>query len=267
MVEQSFAGKTVLITGASRGQGAAEARRFARSGGDVVMCDVLDEDGTRAAAAIRAEGGNAIYRHLDVTDATQWRAVVDETAGELGGVHVLVNNAGIALRSGRLLSITTEDLDRLMDVNLKGPLLGIQAVAETMRRSGGGAIVNIGSVAGLTGHFATGYSATKWALRGLTRSAALELVDWGIRVNAVHPGVVATPIVEGSDDFVEAMRVATPMQRVATPDEIASVVAFLSGDAAGFITGLDVVVDGGFSEFGLYWGVDRAVKARDDPRW
>jgi 3alpha(or 20beta)-hydroxysteroid dehydrogenase len=266
-VEQSFAGKTVLITGASRGQGEAGSRLFAQAGANVVMCDVLDPEGHAAAAAIEAEGGSAIYRHLDVTDPEGWRDVVDLVSGELGGPHVLVNNAGIALRTGRLLTLSPADLDRLMAVNLKGPLLGIQNVAERMRDGGGGAIVNIGSIAGMTGHFAAGYSATKWALRGLTRSAALELVEWGIRVNAVHPGVVATPIVEGSDDFVEAMREATPLGRIATAEEIARTVLFLASDAASFVTGLDLVVDGGFTEFGSYWGVDQAIRTRDRPAW
>ncbi|MHB8692107.1 MAG: SDR family NAD(P)-dependent oxidoreductase [Solirubrobacteraceae bacterium] len=258
-MDESFAGKTVLITGASRGQGAAESRQFADAGAQVVMCDVLDEEGTRAAAAIEAAGGRAVYRHLDVTDERQWKDAVEYISATFDGMHVLVNNAGIALRTGRVLTLAPGDLDRLIEVNLKGPLLGIQSVAEAMRESGGGAIVNIGSAAGMTGHFAAGYSMTKWALRGLTRSAALDLVGWGIRVNAVHPGIVDTPIVEGSRPFVDAMRDAAPMQRIASPEEIARVVFFLAGDGASYITGVDVAVDGGFTEFGLYWGVDQSV--------
>ncbi len=144
-MDKSFAGKTVLITGASRGQGAAEARQFAEAGAQVVLCDVLDEEGTRAASEIEAAGGRAVYRHLDVTDERQWQDTVEHISATFGGLHVLVNNAGIALRTGRVLTLIPAEFDRLLQVNLKGPLLGIQSVAEAMRASGGGAIVNIGA--------------------------------------------------------------------------------------------------------------------------
>ncbi|HYZ55080.1 MAG TPA: SDR family NAD(P)-dependent oxidoreductase [Streptosporangiaceae bacterium] len=257
---QRLAGKTALITGASRGQGAAEARRFAASGAHVVLTDVLDDMGESVAAAIRADGGEARYRHLDVTDRNGWAVIVEEISATSGALHILVNNAGINRPAGPVMTTTPDDLDRILAVNLKGPLFGIQAAAPLIRDSGGGAIVNIGSIAGVTGHFAAKYSMSKWALRGLTKSAALELAGWNIRVVAVHPGIVDTPIVDGADDFVEAMRRSTPLQRVADPDELAAVVEFYASDDARFITGVDISVDGGLTDLGNYFAVAQSVK-------
>jgi NAD(P)-dependent dehydrogenase (short-subunit alcohol dehydrogenase family) len=248
-----LAGKTALITGASRGQGAAEARRFAASGARVVLADVLDDEGERVADEIDS---GARYVHLDVSDREEWASLVDG----LSELHVLVNNAGINRPTGPVMTTTPEDLDRIFAVNLKGPLFGIQACAPLIRDSGGGAIVNIGSIAGVTGHFAAKYSMSKWALRGLTKSAALELADWKIRVVAVHPGIVDTPIVAGADEFVEAMRKSTPLRRVADPDELAAVVEFLASDDASFVTGIDIAVDGGLTDLGNYFTVAESVK-------
>ena len=245
-------GKTALITGASRGQGEAEARLFAAEGAKVLLCDVLDEEGEAVAQAIRDDGHIAQYRHLDVTSEADWKAAVDLTTTEFGGLHVLVNNAGIGLRKPSMLDISREDWQRVLDINLTGPFLGTQAVAPTIRDSGGGAIVNIGSIAGTTGHFATAYTAAKWGIRGLTKSAAMEFASWNIRVNAVHPGIVDTPIVAGSDDFKEAMEWMTPLGRIAQPNEIAASVLFLASDEAGFVTGMDMEVDGGFANAGAY---------------
>ncbi len=245
-------GKAALITGASRGQGAAEARLFAAEGAKVLLCDVLDEEGEAVAQAIRDDGHTAHYQHLDVTDEAAWQAAVDYGAQEFGGLHALVNNAGIGLRKPSMLETSREDWQRVLDVNLTGPFLGTKAAAPVLRDSGGGAIVNIGSIAGYTGHFATAYSAAKWGLRGLTKSAAMEFAPWNIRVNAVHPGIVDTPIIAGSDDFRDAMEWMTPLDRVAEPEEIASVVLFLASDEAGFVTGIDMPVDGGFTGAGAY---------------
>ena len=260
-------GKVALITGASRGQGEAEARLFARSGARVVLCDVLDEDGATVAAAIRADGGEAEYRHLDVSSEEGWQETAEHLQDAYGGLHVLVNNAGIADRRGRILESAIADWDRMIAVNLKGPLLGIRAAASLIRDSGGGAIVNIGSLAGLTGHFAASYSVTKWALRGLTKSAAMELADWNIRVNAVHPGLVDTPIIRGSDDFIAAMTASTPLRRIAAPEEIAAVVLFLAGDGASFVNGVDLAVDGGMLALSPYWRVAEDVKSKSESSW
>ena len=262
----SFANKTILVTGASRGQGAAEAAEFARAGGRVILGDVRDELGRQLAESIAAEGGNAAYRHLDVSQPAEWQRLVDELRRD-GGLHVVVNNAAITHRRGRIMESELEDWDRLLAINLKGTLLGIKLTAPLLRDSGGGSIVNIGSVAALTAHFAATYSVTKWAVRGLTKAAALELIDWGIRVNAVHPGIVATPALEGSEDFVDAMRANTPLGRTAQPEEIAAAVLFLASDEASFITGVDLRVDGGFTDVALYWRVARDVQARPGAKW
>jgi NAD(P)-dependent dehydrogenase (short-subunit alcohol dehydrogenase family) len=245
-------GKAALITGASRGQGAAEARLFAAEGAKVLLCDVLDDEGEAVAEAIRGDGYTAHYRHLDVTGEADWRAAVGHAVQELGGLHILVNNAGIGLRKPSMLDISRDEWQRVLDVNLTGPFLGTQAAAPALRDSGGGAIVNIGSIAGVTGHFATAYTATKWGIRGLTKSAAMEFAPWNIRVNAVHPGIVDTAIVAGSDDFKEAMEWMTPLGRIAQPEEIATAVLFLASDEAGFVTGMDMEVDGGFASAGAY---------------
>ena len=262
----SFADKTVLITGASSGQGAVEARLFAARGANVVVADVQDDLGREVTGEIAGTGGSAMYCHLDVGEADDWRDAVRVVRENFGALHALINNAGIAARRMRTMDLAQEDWERILRVDLTGPLLGIQACAELIKDSGGGAIVNIGSAAALTGHFATPYTAAKWGLRGLTKSAAMELADWGVRVVSVHPGIIETPIVTGSDDFVDAMRLSTPAGRVGQPHEVAQVVAFLASDEASFVNGVDVPVDGGFTEFGLYHRVSEDVRSRSQ-KW
>lgn len=265
-MDQKLKNKTAIITGASGGQGAAEARLLAKSGARVILADVQDDLGEAVALAIRDDGGDAHYRHLDVSDQSNWKQVIDGIANEFSELHILVNNAGIALRGGRISNTSMEDWNRVMAVNLTGPFLGIQTAAPLIRDSGGGAIVNTGSIAGMTGHFATAYSTSKWGIRGITKSAAMELQSWGIRVNTVAPGLVMTPLVEGSDDFIDALRDQTPMQRGAQPEEIASVVLFLVSDDSAYITGHDIAVDGGFLDFGSYDRVINQVMAQPDPK-
>jgi 3alpha(or 20beta)-hydroxysteroid dehydrogenase len=264
-VQQKFKNKTVLITGGSRGQGAAEARMFAAAGAHVVIADVLDDEGGALAQAIRAEGGTADYHRLDVSSEQDWRETVAFTMGKVGSLHVLVNNAGVSLRGVDLANTTRADWDRVLAVNLTGPFLGIRTAAPVMRDSGGGAIVNIGSTAGINGHFAAAYSASKWGLRGLTKAAAMEYADWNIRVNAVHPSIVRTPMTEGADKFVEAMEYMSALKGSAPVEDIAHAVMFLASDEAGYLTGLDLPVDGGFTELGTYRQVWRRATGRDKP--
>ncbi len=261
-MQKTFDNKTVLITGASRGQGAAEARMFAAAGARVVIADVLDAEGLALVQSIRAAGGTADYRHLDVGSEQDWRDAVAFVQSTFGGLHVLVNNAGVSLRGVDLAHTSRADWDRVLAVNLTGPFLGIKAAAPVIREAGGGAIVNIGSTAGINGHFAAAYSASKWGLRGLTKAAAMEYADWNIRVNAVHPSIVRTPMVEGADKFVEAMEYMSAIKGSASLEDVAQAVMFLASDEARYLTGLDLPVDGGFTELGTYRQVWRRATGK-----
>jgi 3alpha(or 20beta)-hydroxysteroid dehydrogenase len=241
-------GRVVVITGGSRGQGAVEAKILCKLGATVIICDVLDDEGEELVGELHGTGYSALNQRLDVSDGDHWAAVGKTVMDKYKRIDALVNNAGIPLRGASFLSTSRADWDRLISTNLTGPMLGIQTLAPLMRDSGGGSIVNIGSTARMTGHFTSAYSVTKWGLRGLTKSAAMEFADWNIRVNCVHPGIVMTPFVAGSDDFVDAMTSMTALGRAAEPFEIANVVVFLISDEARYITGIDLPVDGGFSE-------------------
>ncbi|MFC9972842.1 glucose 1-dehydrogenase [Spirillospora sp. NPDC127200] len=237
-------GKVAIVTGAARGQGAVEARLLAEAGARVVVADVLEE-GREVAAEI---GGAARFVHHDVTDAASWADAVAVATGAFGRLDVLVNNAGI-WRTAPVDQETEERFELILRVNLIGPFLGIKAAVPAMRAAGGGSVVNISSTAGLRGipgHSA--YGASKFGLRGLTRSAALDLAPDGIRVNSVHPGAIDTPMVaaagfergEGNYDRV-------PLGRVGVPEDVAGLVLFLASDASSYITGTEFAVDGGLT--------------------
>lgn len=234
-------GKVAIVTGAARGQGATEARLFAAEGAAVVLADVLDAEGEAVAAEI---GDAAVYVHLDVTDEQQWQAAVAVAEQRFGPVTVLVNNAGI-LHFQAVHKIEADDFDRVLRVNVRGVFLGIKSVTPSMARAGGGSIVNISSTAGLQGlPYLGAYVASKWAVRGLTKTAAIDLGPKGIRVNSVHPGGIDTPMIAGTDGEAPFYK-RLPVPRMGTPDEAAAAVLFLASDEASYIAGAELAVDGG----------------------
>ena len=233
-------GKVVLISGGARGLGAAHARRLVDEGARVVLGDVLDERGEALAAEL---GIAARYVHLDVTEPADWDAAVAVALAEFGRLDVLVNNAGVAV-AAPVDQITASDWHHVVDVNLNGVFYGIQAVIPAMKQAGGGSIINISSTAGLKGYPDLAvYTATKWAVRGLTKSVALDLGRYAIRVNSVHPGFIRTPMTDGLSR--SRRHVAVP--RPGEPEEVAELIVFLASDASSFSTGAEFVVDGGES--------------------
>jgi 3alpha(or 20beta)-hydroxysteroid dehydrogenase len=238
-------GKVALITGAARGQGAAAARRFVAEGADVVLTDVLDDEGAALATEL---GGKASYKSLDVGDETAWAAVADEIRERFGRLDVLVNNAGM-LHFSAIADTTLADYERIVRVNQIGTVLGMR-MAVPLMKDAGGSIINISSVEGLGGMpFLVAYASTKFAIRGMTKVAAMELGQHGIRVNSVHPGAVDTAMVAtalgGMAVDMAPIGAKVPLGRVAKPDEVANMVLFLASDESSYSTGAEFVVDGG----------------------
>ena len=234
----SLEGVVAVVTGAARGMGAEHVRGLRAAGAKVVATDVLDADGAELVAEL---GTGVIYRHLDVTDGAQWAAVITEAESLMGPVGVLVNNAGI-VTFGSIEDMGPDTWQRTIDINLTGVWLGMHSVIPSMKRAGGGSIVNISSTAGLQGYANLGaYVASKWGVRGLTKAAALELGSTGIRVNSIHPGPIRTPMIAGlSDDLT----MAQPIPRVGEPFEVTAMLLFILRDAT-YSTGHEFVVDGG----------------------
>lgn len=231
-------GKVALISGGARGMGAEHARLLVAEGAKVVVGDILDDEGRTVAAEL---GANARYVHLDVTEPEQWASAVDTCVAEFGHLDVLVNNAGVAGRK-TLRKFELDRWRRTIDVNLTGTFLGTQAAIDPMRAAGGGSIVNISSIEGLRAvPFAHAYVASKWAIRGLTKSSALELAPYNIRVNSVHPGLVRTPMTAHFPDDV----VTIPLGRPAEPVEVSNLVLYLASDESSYSTAAEFVVDGG----------------------
>jgi 3alpha(or 20beta)-hydroxysteroid dehydrogenase len=240
-------GKVALITGAARGQGAAEARLFVAEGARVVMGDVLDDEGKATADEL---GDAAIYRHLDVTSEEDWRDAVADAVDRFGGLHVLVANAGISLGQRTILDTPVDDYRRIIEVNQVGTFVGVRTAAPAVIASGGGSMVLISSINGIFGvGGSSAYSSSKWAVRGLTKVAAMEFGSSGIRVNSVHPGAIDTVMLSppGKIDIRPAVAAMSPMQRVGQPEEVAELVCWLASDASSFCTGAEFVIDGGMT--------------------
>lgn len=241
-------GKVAIVTGGARGMGRCTAERLIEEGARVVCSDVLEAEGKQTADEL---GDAARFRVHDVTQEDSWAEVIAYAEREFGQLDVLVNNAGI-LTFGKVDEFDLDDYRRLIDVNQLGVFLGMKHAAPAMRRSGGGSIVNISSVEGIGGgQFLTGYSGTKFSIRGMTRSAAWDLGGDGIRVNSVHPGAIRTAMIEGQPGFgqeaIDFMGSRTALRRMGQPTEVAAVVAFLASDDAGYVTAAEYVVDGGVS--------------------
>lgn len=246
-----LAGKVAFISGGARGMGATEAKLFANEGAAVAIGDVLEEAGKRTEAEINQSGGQALFVSLDVTSEQSWLDAIGATVAKFGRLDILVNNAGVSAHG--MIEFTTEaDWDRVMDVNSKGPFLGTKVAIPEMRKSGGGSIINISSQLGLVGTEMSSpqYQSSKGAIRLLTKTTALQYAPDGIRCNSVHPGPVNTDMTadsRGNPENLGKMVGRIPMGRYGEPVEIANGVLYLASDESGFVTGSELVLDGGWT--------------------
>ena len=239
-------GKVAIITGAASGIGAASARLFAEEGAKVCIADIDEEKGRQVAANIAASGGDVFFRRLDITSEDDWASGVDEVVTRYGKLNVLVNNAAMA-HAGTVEETTAEDWDRVMEVNGKGTFLGTKAVIPHMRRDGVGSIINISSGAGLVGQaWSAAYNASKAAVHLLAKCTAIQYAKDGIRANSVHPGAIDTQMLHaGSQQIGESEAFNRPMGRMGTPEEIGYGVVFLASDESSYMTGTELIIDGG----------------------
>lgn len=243
--------KVALISGGARGMGAAEARMFAREGARVIIGDILEEEGRRTESEIAENGGECLFVKLEVTSEADWQRAVSTAVARFGKLDILVNNAGVVAR-GILEDTSVEEWERVMAVNAKGVFLGTKAAIPAMRKAGGGAIINISSISGMVGqaNIQPVYNASKGAVRLFTKAAAVQYARDGIRVNSVHPGAVDTPMAAArlADPELQKQAAAQiPLGRTGQPDDIAYGVLFLASDESSFMTGSELVIDGGYT--------------------
>jgi 3alpha(or 20beta)-hydroxysteroid dehydrogenase len=245
----SMSNKVVVVTGGARGQGAAEVVRIAEAGATVVIADVLDDEGTNLEKSLVDRRLNVTFQHLDVTSADDWVLLAEWLLSNHGEVHGLVNNAG-TLSSGRVGEAqTVAEWDQVMDINVKGALLGMTNLVSLMRP--GASIVNVGSSAGLTAHYRAAYTTSKWALRGLSKVAAMEFGQRNVRVNTIMPGMIDSPMTADlATEAKQAQLEATPLGRIGLVDDVAALVHFLLADYSSYICGAEIPVDGGFTSHG-----------------
>lgn len=236
--------KVAIITGGARGMGASHVRLFASEGAKVVFTDLNEEQGRILEKEI---GGNVKFIKQDVTDASSWEKVVEDTEKIFGQVNILVNNAGISINKP-LLEITEDEYRKIVDINQVSVFLGTKAVAASMKKAGAGSIINISSMNGLVGG-AIGYTDTKFAVRGMTKAAAIQLSPLGIRVNSVHPGVIETPMVTEGDSYevIKKLSKQIPIRRMAKSEEVSNLVLYLASDESSYSTGSEFVIDGGLT--------------------
>ncbi|MCH7787122.1 MAG: glucose 1-dehydrogenase [Chloroflexi bacterium] len=240
-------GKVALISGSARGMGAAEVRLFAQEGAKVVIADLLEDEGRKLEAEINDSGGKALFVRLDVTNESEWRGAIESAVRTFGKLDVLVNNAAI-IRTERVLETTVQIWDDVMSVNAKGVFLGTKSAIPEMRKVGGGSIVNISSGAGITGSQQNAaYHASKGAVRIFTKAAAIQYAKDNIRVNSVHPGPIETAMLSAarSEEAIRERLADTPLGRVGRPEEVAYGVLYLASDESSFVTGSELVIDGG----------------------
>ncbi len=242
--------KVAFISGGARGMGAAEAKIFAQEGAKVVIGDVLDDDGRKTEAAINDLGGECLFVHLDVSSEENWTSAITETVSRFGKLDILVNNAGVVSRV-ELEDITVNEWDRVMDINAKGVFLGTKAAIPEMRKAGGGSIVNISSISGIAGqsYVSAVYNASKGAVRIFTKSTAIQYAPEGIRANSIHPGPIDTPMTgfrQGDPAAVAESIARVPIGRTGQPEDVAYGVLYLASDESSFVTGSELVIDGGF---------------------
>lgn len=237
-------GKVAIITGGARGMGASHVRRFVKEGAKVIFTDVLEAEGQ---ALSKELGADATFVKHDVSKEDQWQIVVAQAEKIYGPVNILVNNAGIVVAK-KVEEHTEADYRKVIDVNQVGVFLGMKSVLASMKKANGGAIVNISSINGLRGSAMTiAYDASKFAVRGMTKSAAMAFAEYGIRVNSVHPGVIDTPMVNQGDtkDMVAAIAQSIPLKRIGRPEDLTNLVLFLASDESSFCTGAEFIADGG----------------------
>ena len=236
--------KVAIITGAAQGMGAAHAKRFVEEGAKVVATDLSEEKGQ---ALVDELGENAIFVKQNVTSEEDWVNVVSKAEEVFGPVNILVNNAGISVTKS-MMDTSLEEYRRIVEINQVSVFLGMRSVAPSMEKAGNGSIVNISSMCGIVGG-AIGYTDTKFAVRGMTKAAAIELSYKGIRVNSVHPGVIATPMIQQEDakDVIVEFAKTIPLKRIAQPEEVSNLVLFLASDESSYSTGSEFVVDGGLT--------------------
>ena len=241
-------GKVALVTGSGNGQGRAEAKMLAREGAKVAVADIRDDDGKRVEAEINETGGACLYLHLDVTNEESWQAAIAATIARFGKLDILVNNAGI-YRIELVEETSVELWDQVMEINSKGVFLGTKHAIPELRKAGGGSVINISSTAGLVGsNLAAAYSASKGAVRLFTKATAIQYAQDGIRANSIHPGIIQTDmtaaLLADPNHYQERLD-RTPLGRIGKPEDVAYGALFLASDESSFMTGSELVIDGG----------------------